>query len=107
MGRWFGKTALRDASKTSGFRTAETEIDILCIDKKAENFLVCECKFKATPFLYAEYLAVQAKLTPLKGGVNFYYALFSESGFDKKIVRDAQEKGILLYTLEDVVGLAV
>ena len=92
IGRWFGKTTLRDSNENSKLRTAETEIDILCIDKKAENFLVGECKFKKTAFSYSEYLDVQAKLASLKKGSNFYYALFSESGFDEKIVDEAQKK---------------
>lgn len=105
IGRWFGKTTLRDSNENSKLRTAETEIDILCIDKKAENFLVGECKFKKTAFSYSEYLDVQAKLASLKKGSNFYYALFSESGFDEKIVDEAQKNELLLYTLEDIVGL--
>ena len=36
MGRWFGKTTVRDEKAASGLRTAETEIDILCIDRGAK-----------------------------------------------------------------------
>ena len=81
MGRWFGKTTVRDTKKENGLRTAETEIDVLCTDRIGEKYLVGECKFKGVPFSYSEYLDTLAKLTPLKEKAKFYYALFSESGF--------------------------
>ena len=106
MGRWFGKTTVRDNKKENGLRVAETEIDMLCVDRNGENYLVGECKFKEVPFSYSEYLDTLAKLTPLKDKAKFYYALFSESGFDEKIICDAKENGTALYSLEDIVGFA-
>ena len=103
IGRWFGKTSVRDESKESGLRTGETEIDILCMDRNGENYLVGECKFKGVPFSYSEYLDTLAKLTPLKEKAQFYYALFSESGFDEKIACAAKGYNTSLYDLEDIV----
>ena len=93
-----GKTALR------GARVAETEIDILCIGRGAKEYLVGECKFKGKPFSYAEYLDTLAKLTPLKETAQFYYALFSESGFDERIVAEADANNTQLYDLEEIVN---
>lgn len=104
MGRWFGKSTVRDAKAASGFRTAETEIDLLAISKEAEEYLVGECKFKGEPFSYSEYLDTLAKLSPLKEKAKFYYALFSENGFDKKISDCATENKTYLYTLEQIVN---
>ena len=104
MGRWFGKSTVRDAKAASGFRTAETEIDLLVISKGAEEYLVGECKFKGEPFSYSEYLDTLAKLSPLKEKAKFYYALFSENGFDKKISDCATENKTYLYTLEQIVN---
>lgn len=104
MGRWFGKTTVRDDREVSGVRNAETEIDILCIDRSAKAYLVGECKFKGTPFSYAEYLDTMAKLAPVKEKSTFYYALFSESGFDGRIASEAAETRTELYTLEEIVG---
>ena len=103
MGRWFGKTTVRDTKKEDGLRTAEAEIDVLCIDRMGENYLVGECKFEGVPFSYSEYLDTLVKLTPLKGRAKFYYALFSESGFDEKIVKDANENKTALFDLETIV----
>ena len=104
MGRWMGKTTVRDEKVDHGLRTAETEIDLLGIDREAKNYLVGECKFKAAPFSYTEYLDTLAKLTPLKKNATFYYALFSESGFDEKIAAEAAERKTQLYALEQVVN---
>lgn len=104
MGRWTGKTTLRDKTAKNGLRIAETEIDLLCIDQKGENYMVGECKFKKEPFTYTEYLNTLSKLTPLKEKAKFYYALFSESGFDEKIVEDLKENNTFIYTLSQIVN---
>lgn len=105
MGRWMGKTTVRDEKASDGLRTAETEIDLLCIGKDAKEYLVGECKFKGVPFSYSEYLDTLAKLTPLKEKSKFYYALFSESGFDQKILDCAAMNETQLYSLEDIVKI--
>lgn len=104
MGRWTGKTTVRDKNAAHGLRTAETEIDLLCIDRNATEYLVGECKFKGTPFSYSEYLDTLAKLTPLKEKAQFYYALFAENGFDEKVLSDAAANGILLFSLGQIVN---
>ena len=104
MGRWFGKTTVRDEKASGGLRTTETEIDLLAISQDATKYLVGECKFKGVPFSYAEYLDTLAKLSPQKNHAEFYYALFSESGFDPKIVDHAAENKTRLYTLDQIVN---
>ena len=105
MGRWWGKTTVRDNSTDSGFRVAETEIDLLAVGKDAKEYLVGECKFKKSPFRYSEYLDTAAKLSPLKGKAKFWYALFSESGFDDKLREEAgKSEGLYLYDLETIIN---
>ena len=105
MGRWTGKTTVRDKDAPKGVRVAETEIDILGIGKGGKEYLVGECKFKNTPFDYSEYLDTVTKLTPLKDTAKFYYALFSESGFDDKVVAEANvNDNISLYNLNQIVN---
>ena len=106
MGRWTGKTTVRDKDAQSGLRVAETEIDLLGIGRGAKEYLVGECKFKKVPFEYSEYLDTKAKLTPLKESAKFYYALFSESGFDEKIRAEAdKESNLQLFDLSQIVTL--
>lgn len=105
MGRWTGRTTVRDTGHEHGMRTAETEIDLLAVAPASEEYLVGECKFRNSPFSYSEYLSILAKLTPQKEHGKFYYALFSESGFDEKIEAEAAGSDTLrLYTLEDIVN---
>ena len=103
MGRWTGKTTIRDENSKNGLRIAETEIDLLCISRDAKDYLVGECKFKGRPFQYSEYLDTAAKLAPLKEKARFYYALFSERGFDEKLTEEARGQDIRLYSLEQIV----
>jgi len=105
MGRWMGRTTVRDKAAVNGLRIAETEIDLLGIDRDAKEYLVGECKFKNTPFDYSEYLDTKAKLTSLKDTSKFYYALFSKSGFDDKILEEAENDNALwLYNLNQIVN---
>lgn len=102
MGRWFGRTTVRDETAAGGLRIAETEIDILAIGPGGKDYLVGECKFKDRPFSYGEYLDTAAKLTPLKDKSAFHYALFSESGFDPRIKEESAKGRIALYDLSDI-----
>lgn len=103
MGRWMENTTVRDTKAVNGLRTANTEIDLLAIDRTGKEYLVGECKFKKEPFTYGEYLDTLGKLTPLKKDAKFHYALFSETGFDEKIIADAGKDGTALYDLEQIV----
>ena len=104
IGRWTGKTTVRDKNAANGLRMAETEIDLLCIDREEKNYFLGECKFKNVPFSYSEYLDTLAKLSSLKDTATFYYALFSESGFDSKILEEAKKRNdIFLYEVEQIV----
>lgn len=106
MGRWMGKTTVREKNAENGLRMAETEIDLLGIGRDGKEYLVGECKFRHSPFAYSEYLDMKEKLTPQKERAKFYYALFSESGFDDQIVADAEASAKLcLYDLGTIVNL--
>ena len=96
---------LRDDQATNGLRVGETEIDLLAISRNAQDFLVGECKFKNSPFSYSDYLITLAKMTPLKDKARFFYALFSESGFDQKIEAEANtSQHLFLYDLDAIIN---
>ena len=104
MGRWWGKTTVR--RKENQTELADTEVDLLAVSKQADKYLVGECKFKGKPFRYSEYLDTAAKLASYKDKAEFYYYLFSESGFDERIIEEA-EKGdgrVALCGLDEIVG---
>lgn len=102
MGRWWGKTTVRRKDKTE---VQETEIDLLAVSQKADQYLVGECKFKGRPFSYAEYLDTSAKLSQQKEKAEFFYYLFSESGFDDNLIAEAEKnEHLILVGLEDIVN---
>ena len=105
MGRWFGKTTIRDNTKPKGIRIADTEIDILATSTGKKDYLVGECKFKAQPFSYSEYLDTEVKLSSYKSKASFYYAMFSESGFDSRLAERAKDDpSLTLYSLNQIVN---
>ena len=102
MGRWWGKTTVRRKDKTE---LQETEIDLLAVSQKADQYIVGECKFKGRPFSYVEYLDTSAKLSQQKEKAEFFYYLFSESGFDDNLIAEAEkDEHLTLIGLEDVVN---
>ena len=105
IGRWMGKTQLRDPNGHGKLRTAESEIDLLANGGPARVCLAGECKFHKHPFSYSDYLDFQAKLVPFKGEKTVYSALFSASGFDKRILETAKrDPTLLLYDLDQIVN---
>ncbi|MBP5439333.1 MAG: ATP-binding protein [Fibrobacter sp.] len=103
MGRWWGKTTVRRGEDTD---VQETEIDLLAISADKDKYLVGECKFKGKPFTYGDFLDTMAKLSPQKEKAEFYYYLFSESGFVDKISDEARKnRNINLVSLDDIVKL--
>ena len=102
MGRWWGRTTVRRKDKTE---VQETEIDLLAVSQKADQYLVGGCKFKGRPFSFAEYLDTSAKLSQQKEKAEFFYYLFSESGFDDNLTAEAEKDNhFILVGLEDVVN---
>ena len=102
MGRWWGRTTVRRKDKTE---VQETEIDLLAVSQKADQYLVGECKFKGRPFSLTEYLGTSAKLSQQKEKAEFFYYLFSESDFDDNLTAEAEKDDHLtLVGLEDVVN---
>lgn len=100
MGRWWGKTTVR---RKDGTEVQETEIDLLAVSQKSDQYLVGECKFKGRPLSYADYLDTAAKLMQQQEKADFYYYLFSESGFDERLTEEACHNDRLrLVTLEDL-----
>ena len=104
MGKWIGKTTIYDKDAPNGTRVGETEIDLLAIDRGETAYLVGECKYKVEPFTYGEYHKTRVKLSPLKEKAGFYYALFSRSGFEEKVIAEAEAKEeVQLFNLSQIV----
>ena len=102
MGRWWGRTTVHRKDKTE---VQETEIDLLAVSQKADQYLVGECKYKGRPFSFAEYLDTSVKLSQQKEKAEFFYYLFSESGFDDNLTAEAEkDEHLMLVGIGDVVN---
>lgn len=105
IGRWFGKTSVKDDSMPGGSKIIESEADIFCTDAHYDNYIVGECKFKNSPFAYSDYMNVISKFYNLKDKATFYYYLFSKSGFSDSVLEVGNENSdVYLYDLEQVVN---
>lgn len=105
MGRWRGKTTIYDKDAQNGMRMGETEIDLLAIGRGEKEYLVGECEYKVDPFTLSEYYKTRVKLTPFKEKAAFFYALFSRSGFEDKVIAEAENSdNIQLYDLGQIVN---
>lgn len=98
IGRWFGKTKMNVDGK---LKMVESEIDILAYHD--HQYIVGECKFQKSVFKYSDYLKTTEKLNHLKTKNEFYYYLFSLSGFDNKII-NLQDEHLHLIGIDDIVG---
>ena len=104
MGKWTGKTAIYDKDAPNGTRVGETEIDLLAIDRGETAYLIGECKYKVEPFTCSEYHKTRVKLNPLKEKASFYYAIFSKSGFEEKVIAEAKaNSNVRLFNLSQIV----
>ena len=90
MGLWTGKITVRDSEKPDMMRIAETKIDIVAVSRNLKDYLINNCKFKRVHSVM-ENIRVQLVNLPRRKKANFYYALFSESGFEKKIQKEPAE----------------
>lgn len=79
IGRWWNKT---------------DELDVLAFDRREENFLVGECKYKNSPFGYSDLMRMQGKFTPQKKDSRIYYWMFSKSGFSDEVLQEAKKQGM-------------
>lgn len=71
IGRWWGKTTVR--CKEDKTEVRETEIDILAVSKHLDSYILGECKFKASPFSYTEYLNTKSKMLSQQEKADFYF----------------------------------
>jgi AAA+ ATPase superfamily predicted ATPase len=82
----------------------KSEIDILAMDGTGQNCIIGECKYRNSPMAYKEYLDLLAKY-PEGGQDNRCYYLFSKSGFDNKLRKQAEEdKTLILVGLDEITG---
>ena len=88
IGRWWDKGS---------------EIDIMAIDSKKQNYLLGECKYRNSAVTLSELQTLREKFKPDGGPGKVFYSLFSKSGFTNEIRRAAKTEGVILVTAEEIV----
>lgn len=83
------------------------EIDVLAISRTEKIALVGECKWSIKPVgvNVLEDLKQKAQVLIRTGEIGRpYYALFSRSGFTSTLEAQAQENGVMLFTVDQIGG---
>ena len=93
-GRWWDKVTHTDGGKK---RTVAEEIDIVATDAKAEDYLLCECKYRKEGTGLAVLRRLRGKFPLEKYPGRLHYALCSFWGFSKELEQRATEEGVLLF----------
>lgn len=88
IGRWWNKT---------------DEIDIMALDAEGSQMLLGECKYRNAKTDTDTLYPLMRKYPP-SPDVKVYYCLFSKSGFTKRLLDEAGEKGVLLFALKEIAG---
>jgi AAA+ ATPase superfamily predicted ATPase len=85
----------------------EVEIDVLAINRTEKKGLVGECKWSIRPVgvNVLEELMQKAGALLRSGEIERpYYALFSRSGYTSSLEAHAQEEGVMLFNVDQIVG---
>ncbi len=88
IGRWWNKT---------------DEIDIMALDADGSHMLVGECKYRYA-VTDTDTLHSLMRKFPSSSDAEVFYCLFSKSGFTKRLLDEAGEKGVMLFELKDIAG---
>lgn len=91
--KWWGNNPIRKA---------EDDIDILLMDVKQEKRILCECKFKNEIFGKEEYDNLKSRASIFPDGKEFYFYVFSKSGFTSGVKEIAEKEGVVLLTIDDL-----
>lgn len=90
IGRWWGQ---------DNRRKTQVELDIVALGKN--EALIGECKWTNEP-VDVKILSRLIEKGEAFTHVNRGYVLFSKSGFTQSVIDEADKKGVLLYSLDDI-----
>ena len=102
MGRWWGKITTGDSQGKK--KSVETEIDIMAVDRHSANYLLCECKFKDTPFEKSEYITFDEKSKAFEKHAKCWKYLFSRLGFTSAVIEiAAMDSDVVCVNIDELV----
>ena len=92
----------RHVEEAGGRHTVAEEIDIVAADAKAEDYLLCECKYRKEGVGLSVLHRMRGKFPLEKYPGRLHYALCSFWGFSEELVQQATKEGILLLGRESI-----
>lgn len=97
IGKWWGNNPTLKA---------QDDIDILAFDKKNEQAIFCECKFRNKPMPMEEYDDLVAATNIFPALKEKHLMFISKSGFTESVQKRAKEEGAILLTVDNLMSLA-
>jgi len=97
-GRWWGRAG-----------TEDVDIDIVAYvydDDLRVNTLLAECKFRKQKTGFSALNDLTGRVSRIGGTMNENYALFSASGFEENLEEYAEDHGIMLVSIDKLLGKA-
>ncbi len=110
IGQWWGAvpqmdddgTLIRDQSGKVVTEHADIDIVATVRDASGRVELFGECKFTGSPMGMGALDQLMSRVRGLKGGFNERYALFSASGFTEELQEYAENNGVLLFGIDEL-----
>ena len=110
IGQWWGAVPQRDENgmmlrdPSGKVITEYADIDVVATIRQGNDRidLFGECKFTGAPMGFGALNLLMSRAESLKGGYNIHYALFSASGFTDELKEYAEDNGIMLFGLDEL-----
>lgn len=93
LGRWWGNNPKK---------RRQDDMDILALSQDGRSAIFCECKFRNELFDRKQYQDLMDAAEIFTKPEERYYYIFSKSGFEPAVVRQAEKDGVRLITAEDL-----
>ncbi len=96
MGKWWGNNPLTEE---------QDDIDILALNKKGDEGIFCECKFRNQPMPMGEYEDLMRAAEIFPSVRKKYMMFFSKGGYTKSVVERAAKEGVILLGINELFEL--
>lgn len=93
FGKWWGNNPERKM---------QDDIDVLLSDSDGKHIIICECKFKNEQFGKADFETVLTRCSIFPSANEFYFYVFSKSGFSEWVCENAEKNKVILVSLDDL-----
>jgi hypothetical protein len=104
VGSWWGSVTVVTSDDEVQTEKADIDVSAIMVDGHLKVTMFGECKFKRGPVDFSLLNVLEQRVRSVKGGYGCVYALFSPTGFKDDLVEYAQDNGILLFGMDELIG---